>query len=71
MGNQILFFERILFDVRDKLIANHQAAGGCDVISHRLDLFINELEVISTFIQVYLLISQIIGNVGASHRCGP
>ena len=57
MSNQTLFFERILFDVRDKLIANHQAAGCCDVITRRLDLFINEFEVISNFLQVYLLIS--------------
>lgn len=50
MSNQTLFFERILFDVR-------QAAGCCDVITRRLDLFINEFEVISNFLQVYLLIS--------------
>ncbi|KIM47210.1 hypothetical protein M413DRAFT_271170 [Hebeloma cylindrosporum] len=37
-------YELILIDVRDRLNAGHEAAGSCDVISRRLDLFVDDLE---------------------------
>jgi len=45
--------ERILFDIRERLMANHHVAN-YDVINRRLDLFVQEFEVTLTFLHKYI-----------------